>query len=267
MNEEIKVRWLGTAGFEISLRYPILIDPFLRRNRKASPVQNLKPEDFSHAQYIFVSHGHSDHAIDVPDIARFSQSKIFCSSVTRRFLIRKKVNPHLITVIDGDREFDFGDFSVKAYLCKHSKIDVGIIIESMPQLLIAVPRLLADFLTMPGGPLVVLLFDFSGLKILHMGSLPADHRKIASKLSDKTDVALVPLRGRSDIAEIAAEFSKSLKPRAIVIHHHDNFAPPLSPPVDVKTFEERIEKLMPGTMLYEPEMNVYFSPKKLIEPL
>lgn len=264
MNEEIQVRWLGTSGFEIIAKSAILIDPFLRRNRKARPVQNLKPEDFSQAKYIFVSHGHSDHAIDVPEIARISKAKIFCSSVTERFLIRKKVNPSSITVIENDKEFDLGDFSVRALLCQHSKVDPGIILQSMPHLLLAVPRLLADFLTMPAGPLVIFLFDFSRLKILHLGSLPADHQRIVSGLRGKTDIALVPLRGRSDIAQIAAEFSKSLRPRAIVIQHHDNFSPPLSPPVDVKTFRKKVSMMLPGTTLYEPEMNVYFSPGMLI---
>ncbi len=264
MGKEIQMRWLGSAAFEIRSESVVLIDPFLRRNRKAYPIQELKPKDFSRADYIFVSHGHSDHAIDVPEISRSSGAKIFCSPVTAKFLIRKNMDPSRITLIESNREFFFPDFSVRALLCEHSKVDIGIILRSMPQLLSAVPGLLVDFLTMPAGPLIVFLFDFSGLRILHMGSLPNDYENLLPELAGNTDIALIPLRGRSDIAEIAADFSSSIKPTAIVVQHHDNFSPPLSPPVDVESFRRKVKEVLPETAFYEPEMNVTFSPTSLL---
>ena len=76
------IQWLGTAGFKISTHgVEFLIDPYLSRNKKASPVQNLKPSDIKKASHIFLSHGHFDHVMDVPTIVENTKAKVFCSEM------------------------------------------------------------------------------------------------------------------------------------------------------------------------------------------
>src|SRR5947209_13367247 len=62
----MKVTFLGHSAFWIeSNQTRILIDPFLSGNPKAS----AKPEQFD-PDYIFLTHGHSDHLGDSPAIAQ-----------------------------------------------------------------------------------------------------------------------------------------------------------------------------------------------------
>ena len=74
------VTWLGTAGFKIETGpSTLLVDPYLTRNPKASPRQPKSPEDFKKTDHIFISHGHFDHVLDIPEIASISGARIFGS--------------------------------------------------------------------------------------------------------------------------------------------------------------------------------------------
>src|SRR5450756_1500208 len=76
-------QWLGTAGFRITCGDKvILIDPYLTRNERARPVQELRPADMADADYIFLSHGHFDHIADVPEIMETTDAEVYCSPVT-----------------------------------------------------------------------------------------------------------------------------------------------------------------------------------------
>src|SRR5450756_1895909 len=76
-------QWLGTAGFRITCGDKvILIDPYLTRNERARPVQELRPADMADADYIFISHGHFDHIADVPEIMETADAEVYCSPVT-----------------------------------------------------------------------------------------------------------------------------------------------------------------------------------------
>lgn len=62
----IKVTWLGHATMMIEVNGTrLLIDPFLADNPKAT----LRPEE-AQADYILISHGHSDHIADALAIAQ-----------------------------------------------------------------------------------------------------------------------------------------------------------------------------------------------------
>jgi len=62
----IKVTWLGHATVMIDVnKTRLLIDPFLADNPKAT----LRPEE-AQADYILISHGHSDHIADALAIAK-----------------------------------------------------------------------------------------------------------------------------------------------------------------------------------------------------
>lgn len=67
----MKLGWLLTAGFEIlTNNFQILIDPFISRPPNATPQLSTKISDIRSAHAIFLSHGHYDHSIDVPEIVK-----------------------------------------------------------------------------------------------------------------------------------------------------------------------------------------------------
>src|SRR6185295_6265868 len=88
----VRLKYLGTAGWEISDgRTTLLIDPYLSRLHMTSPNDDVLPGDtrrrfttndaaesdtatidkhIQRADAILITHTHTDHALDVPYIAR-----------------------------------------------------------------------------------------------------------------------------------------------------------------------------------------------------
>jgi len=81
----IKMRWLGTACFEIVLpdKQTIIIDPYVD-DSNSSPIMS---DQFEGCNYIFITHGHYDHVLDVGKLAHRFRPRIFCSEVTAESLI------------------------------------------------------------------------------------------------------------------------------------------------------------------------------------
>ena len=80
-----KMRWLGTACFEILLpdNQTIVIDPYVD-DSVSSPVTS---DQFEGCNYIFITHGHYDHVLDVGKLVNRFRPKVFCSEVTAESLI------------------------------------------------------------------------------------------------------------------------------------------------------------------------------------
>ena len=99
----LKLRWLGTACFEIV--WPdgqtVVIDPYVDDSVSA-PIHSGQ---FEACDYIFITHGHYDHVLDVGKLATRFSPEIFCSDVTAHSLIEVQgVDPGLITRIKrGDQ--------------------------------------------------------------------------------------------------------------------------------------------------------------------
>jgi L-ascorbate metabolism protein UlaG (beta-lactamase superfamily) len=72
-----KIRWLGTACFEIRLdnQQTIVIDPYLDDSANA-PIGSDQIEGCDH---IFITHGHYDHILDVGKLAQRFEPFIYCS--------------------------------------------------------------------------------------------------------------------------------------------------------------------------------------------
>jgi len=93
-----KMRWLGTACFEIVLpsKETLVIDPYVD-DSVSSPIT---AEQFEGCEYIFITHGHYDHVLDVGKLATRFNPKIFCSDVAAASLTRVQgVNSDLITTV------------------------------------------------------------------------------------------------------------------------------------------------------------------------
>ncbi|MDD5711914.1 MAG: MBL fold metallo-hydrolase [Smithellaceae bacterium] len=91
----LRMRWLGTACFEIVLPNgrTIITDPFVDEALKAP----LSSDGFEGCDYLFLTHGHYDHILDTGKIARRFQPKIYCNNTTAQSLINyQDIDPALI---------------------------------------------------------------------------------------------------------------------------------------------------------------------------
>lgn len=92
------MRWLGTACFEIQLPdgKTVVLDPFVDDSVSA-PISSAQ---FEGCNYIFLTHGHYDHILDVGNLAVRFRPKIFCNDQAANSLIQHQgVAPHRITRI------------------------------------------------------------------------------------------------------------------------------------------------------------------------
>lgn len=94
----IEMRWLGTACFEIVLpnKKTLIIDPYLDDSVNAP----ITSDEVKGCDYIFLTHGHYDHVLDVGKLANRFEPKIFCSDVVATSLTEHQgVSPESITQV------------------------------------------------------------------------------------------------------------------------------------------------------------------------
>ena len=92
----------------------ILFDPFVSYNELASHIE-LSSID---ADFILVSHGHTDHIADCISVAENTQAKVVCSWEIHEWLNHKGIkNTH---PMNTGGKWNFGNFVVKCTVAQHS---------------------------------------------------------------------------------------------------------------------------------------------------
>ncbi|MBW7846225.1 MAG: metal-dependent hydrolase [Bacteroidia bacterium] len=101
----MKLTYLGHSCFTLRIANKvILFDPFIRANELASGINF----NSIHADYILVSHGHSDHTADLVDLARNTGAKVVSSFEIHTWLNNQGIeNTHPMN-IGGKWLFEFG---------------------------------------------------------------------------------------------------------------------------------------------------------------
>ena len=98
----LRMRWLGTACFEIALPNgkTLVIDPFVD-DAVSSPITS---DQFEGCDYLFLTHGHYDHILDAGKLAARFNPIIYCSQlVSESLAVHLGVNSDQVrTVTAGD---------------------------------------------------------------------------------------------------------------------------------------------------------------------
>jgi L-ascorbate metabolism protein UlaG (beta-lactamase superfamily) len=112
----MKLRYLSHSGFQMTTSGGkiILIDPFLTGNPNAP----VKASDLK-ADYIILTHAHSDHIGDSFDIAKRSNSTFICVNELANYCNSKGFIAHNMH-IGGGYNFDFG--RVKFTIAHHGSL-------------------------------------------------------------------------------------------------------------------------------------------------
>ena len=123
MNAEYVIRYFGWSSLSIDTPTgSLFFDPFFRRYCGA---QWFDLEDFAHAKYICVTHGHEEHFIDVPIIARRTCATVIGPPSVTNFLRWRSRLPRekLVTVRPFEtRQVD--DFKLGTFHWKHRDINL-----------------------------------------------------------------------------------------------------------------------------------------------
>jgi len=112
----MELTWWGTAAFRLTAGdRALLIDPYLSRNVAARPVQPLGPADVTDGDPILLTHGHFDHAYDVPAIAARTGATVYCSPAAGEALVRQGLDPAQVQAVSTDGQaFDLGGYQAQS---------------------------------------------------------------------------------------------------------------------------------------------------------
>ena len=282
----VSLEWLGVSTYRLTVDdLVIFLDAYIDRNPSAPPV-GLQVSDVQRADYVLVGHSHFDHLWGAERIAHQTGATVIGSHESVRLMEMEKVPENrLIAVAGGERVRLSNGVSVRVFPSQHSCIwstmgasgevclgDLGLTLEERQANLESQAALRAS-LNVPGmaeahahmmgcpqqprgeGGALAYLIETPRGSILwkdtsgHWTGILRDLRP---------DVALLAAAGRGNIdgepiqgtlAQFVAREVDLLRPRRVVLGHHDDWNPPMTGPTDVEPIERELARWSPGVEL------------------
>jgi L-ascorbate metabolism protein UlaG (beta-lactamase superfamily) len=233
----------------------VLIDPFLSRSKRARPVLDVTVRDVE-ADALFVTHGHFDHAYDVPAIARQTGAPVYASTSVCESLHDLGVSARQLHPMAGGRTCRVGQVAVRAVAARHVRFDPLLVWRALRRIGRSAFSLLQTVGAYPCGDVLGYQLRASEGTVAHFGSAGWYLDQLALL---EPDVALLPLQGSSRISKIVLQAAERLRPRRVIAHHHDDFFPPLSEQVDLRPFVELLALRLPDVEAVAPAIGEWMS--------
>jgi len=268
---EIRLTYLGNAGWEITDgRTVVLVDPFLTQFARWGPsgVEPAPGDIYSpdtalinrhvpRADYIVITHGHSDHALDAGYISRRTGAVIIGHETAANLARAYDVpDSSLITVIGGE-DYEFANFSLRVIPNIHSALDQKHYYNNTRGITGNAPRGLRAPLRrkdyVEGGNLAYLL-RMGGHEVLIMGSMNYIEREMEGL---RPDIALVGANSqRLEIHDYTGRLMRALgKPVLVIASHADAYGNPNPSPAalaDRRRFEQEVLAASPASRVVHP---------------
>ncbi len=123
MNSAATVRYFGWSALSVTANQRTLFfDPFYRDYCGA---QWFSGKDFVEADYIAITHGHEEHFLDTPELAKFTGARVIGSHAVTRFLERRHKLPasQLLTLGPG-QSGEVEGFKIDTFNWQHRDINL-----------------------------------------------------------------------------------------------------------------------------------------------
>ena len=267
----IEMRWLGVASFLIEDgESKIMIDPAWTRPGvfhwlgMASFKSDEKLVDkvlekigVDKIDAVLVTHSHYDHIIDAPEVARKTGAYFYTD---KNFEIIAKAYPYSSLFrkpLEVNKPFQVGKFKITAYQRDHAPL-VGSI-DFVPG------KVPSDFNFnlwdyKAGRTWIYLIEHPEGVILFH--NTHAKEQDLKNYRPDVTSVDLL-IQGvtKSDASPLVKGYASTLKPKAFIANHFDNFILPFDfektrylPTIDLKNVEAELKKAYPEMKFVVPEL-------------
>jgi len=247
---QVRLTYLGTAGWEISDgRTTLLVDPYLSRLHMTSPNDDVLPGDrrrrftpadaaesdtatidrhIQRADFILITHTHTDHALDMPYIARKTGATVIGTESARNLARAYGIPGDKLIVARGGDDLEFEGWSLRVIPSLHGILRRAPFLRRDPNappapavipLDVAAPLHLNQFAE--GGTLAYLI-RIGGRQILVFGSMNYIEREVEGL---RPDVALIgAMPERREIHDYTSRLLKAIGyPRLVLPTHWDRF--------------------------------------------
>ncbi len=273
---EIKLRYFGTAGWEITDgTITVLVDPYISRLKLGEGPSTSKddtrsvyhPSDvfqsdtvlinslIKKADFILVHHSHFDHLSDVPYIAKMTGAKVIGTESTTNVLKAYGVPNEQLFTVKGGEDYQFENFSVRVLESIHSALNDKHYFDSrtIPASVTA-PMQISEFVE--GGSLMFLA-RFKNHKVLTMGSMNYIERELDGL---RPDIMLPGVNfSRLEIYKYTERMMQLTGyPKTVIPSHWDNFRVPYGFSQEkaindkVKPFIEEVKAASPNSKVIIP---------------
>ena len=250
----MRLVWHGTASIEIiSEGGRLLFDPFVPL--KGSPVP-VKLADFDGFTDIFVTHGHLDHTLSIPDVARRNpEAKIYCTQTPHDTLLKKGVAAEALRIVRFGDVLSVGDFTIRALHGKHAVLPKATLSRAVRMLASPargnIPRIVRAHLSSPeNDESVFYVVEAGGKTVCLLGSM---NLRGGVDYPTGADLLVLPYNGWEDCFPPAVGIIERLEPKRVALDHYDDTFPPLTSPVDLSPI---LEKYKGAAFAMEPGKSV-----------
>ena len=249
----MNLKWYGTAAISVTAAdETILFDPFISFN---DANRFLSLDEIADIQHIFITHGHFDHLMHVPELLKTGRGKAYCDEIAADTLQKRGVDTERIICIKPGDTIKLNEFEINVLKGDHIVFDRLLIIQTLFNRRVLkwkknLGKVVNGFRKYPKGQVLIYNIKAEGQQILHLGSLGMC---LDEKYPIGIDLLTIPFQGRSDLYDFALHFVRRINPQAIFLHHFDDSFPPVSNEIETAGFFEKMAGLFPAVKVIKPE--------------
>jgi L-ascorbate metabolism protein UlaG (beta-lactamase superfamily) len=273
--EQLTLSYLGNAGWQIEDgQTVIIVDPYVSQfhdkrlgnpNTSDDSDEVLVPDEaqiaahIPRADFVVITHSHSDHMLDPPSVAKNTGAVIIGSEGSANIARAEGVPEKQLIIVKGGDDLDFGRFSLRVIPSLHSQLFAKHYNNSefSGPVVSGLKAPLHESAYHEGGTFAYLL-RLAGHRILIMGSMNYIEREMTGL---KPDIALIGSgASRREIYNYSRRLMKALdNPPIVLPTHWDSYANATieKSRSEVQAFSAEIKAVSPRTRVIVPE---YFKP-------